>query len=132
MLRRVIEGCGLALVIVMLGHRLGAGALFPVLMIVGLVAFTGWRVRGVWKRYQQRIVIQSYRPKPDSAIANEMDALRKQQLGRGAELTFWTGFIMGGAMANPASAGGMGGDGGEMGAAGMEGGMDIGGGLGDM
>ena len=72
MLRRVIEGCGLALVIVMLGHRLGAGALFPVLMIVGLVAFTGWRVRRVWKRYQQRIVIQSYRPKPDSAIANEI------------------------------------------------------------
>jgi len=39
-------------------------------MIVGLLAFIGWRVRGGWKRYQQRIVIQSYRPKPDSAIAN--------------------------------------------------------------
>jgi len=47
-------------------------------------------------------------------------------------VTGGTGFIMGGAMAHPASAGGMGGDGGEMGAAGMEGGMDSGGGLGDM
>jgi hypothetical protein len=35
----------------------------------------------------------------DGAVEREMLALRGRQHARGAELTFWTGFIMGGAIA---------------------------------
>ena len=73
-------------------------------------------IRNVWQRYQRHLFVQSRvrsgnKPATNTAVENEMLALRGQQHGRGAELTFWTGFMLGGAMTldapNPAHAGDM-------------------------
>ncbi len=126
MLRRLFEGLIMLVVIWGVLSRLESGVISVVILVGAVVVFTGWRIHHVWQRYQMRMLVQS-RPQnaANAAVENEMLALRGQQHGRGAELTFWTGFVMGGAMAadapNPAHAGDMselggGADGGDMGA----------------
>ncbi len=128
MLRRVLEGSGLIFLIVLAAYRIDIGFMIPLLAIAGVIAFTVWRIRNLWRRYQAHQVAR--RAPVNAAVGNEMLALRGQQHGRGAELTFWTGFMMGGAMITdtPVSAG----EGSEMGVGAAEGGMDIGGGFGDL
>jgi len=112
MLRRVFEGLIMLVVIWAVLNRVDSGPISVVILVAGVFALTAWRIHKVWQRYQMRVLIQS-RPRNTSAAANaavenEMLALRGKQHGRGAELTFWTGFVMGGAMAmdapNPAHA----------------------------
>ena len=126
MLRRVLEGAGLIFLIVLAAYRIDIGFMIPLLAIGGVVAFTVWRIRNLWRRYQAVQVAQ--RAPVNPAVENEMLALRGHQHGRGAELTFWTGFMLGGAMLTdtPVSAG----EGSDMGIGVAEGGMDIGGGFG--
>ncbi len=115
MLRRLFEGLIMLIVVWAVLNRIDSEIVSVVILVGAVVAFTAWRIHKVWQRYQLRVAIQS-RPRNEpgvanAAVENEMLALRGKQLGRGAELTFWTGFVMGGAMAmdapNPAHAGDM-------------------------
>lgn len=132
MLRRVFEGLIMLVVIWAVLNKVDSGLVSIVILIGAVIALTAWRVHKVWQRFQMQQMMQS-RPHnaptaANSAVENEMLALRGQQNGHGAELTFWTGFMLGGAMAtyapNPAHAGDMS----ELG--GADGSGDIGGGLG--
>jgi hypothetical protein len=136
MLRRLFEGLIMLVVIWAVLNRVDSGLVSVVILIGAVIALTAWRIRNVWQRYQIQMLMQS-RPRSDSngaansAVENEMLALRGQQHGRGAELTFWTGFMMGGAMTldapNPAHAGDMS----ELGGiGGADSGGDIGGSIG--
>lgn len=132
MLRRVIEGLGMVVLVWALAHRIGAGPVIVTILLATVAGLTIWRIRYVWHRYQIHLAMQERAERSgNAAVHNEMLALRGQQHARGAEMTFWTGFIMGGALAadapNPAHAGDMS----EIGLGGMEGGGgDIGGGFG--
>lgn len=133
MLRRVIEGLGMVVLVWALSHRIGAGPVIVTVLLATVAGLTLWRIRYVWHRYQIHLAMQARAERSgNTAVQNEMLALRGQQHARGAEMTFWTGFIMGGALAadapNPAVAGEMG----DMGiGGGAEGGMaDMGGGIG--
>lgn len=115
MLRRLFEKLIILVVIWAVLNRVDSGPISVVILVAGVFALTAWRIHKVWQRYQMRVLIQS-RPRnvpeaSNSAVENEMLALRGKQHGRGVELTFWTGFVMGGAMAmdapNPAHAGDM-------------------------
>ena len=115
MLRRLFEGLIMLVVIWAVLNKVDSGLVSVVILIGAVIAFTAWRIHKVWQRYQMRVMIQS-RPRnapeaANAAIENEMLALRGKQHGRGVELTFWTGFVMGGAMSldapNPAHAGDM-------------------------
>jgi hypothetical protein len=132
MLRRVFEGLIMLVVIWAVLNKVDSGLVSVVILIGAVIALTAWRVHKVWQRFQIQQMMQS-RPRntptaANAAVENEMLALRGQQHGRGAELMFWTGFMLGGAMAtdapNPAHAGDMS----ELG--GADGSGDIGGGLG--
>jgi hypothetical protein len=125
MLRRLLEGFGLLFLVVVLFNRLDVGFMLPILSGAGVVAFTAWRIYKLWNRYQVHVMVQNQPANRNIAVENEMLALRGHQHARGAELTFWTGFMLGGAMV--ADAPSFAGDG--M-AGGAEGGMDIGGGFG--
>lgn len=129
MLRRLIEGCGLLLLVAVLFSRLDVGFMLPTLAVVAVVAFTAWRIRNLWNRYQVHKMVQQRPENRNVAVENEMLALRGHQHARGAELTFWTGFMMGGAMMADAPSAHAG-DGGDAAMGGIEGGMDIGGGFG--
>lgn len=115
MLRRLFEGLIMLIVIWAVLNKVDSGIVSVVILVGAVFALTAWRIHKVWQRYQMRLAIQS-RPRnqpmaANSAVENEMLALRGKQHGRGVELTFWTGFVMGGAMAmdapNPAHAGDM-------------------------
>ena len=115
MLRRLFEGLVMLIVVWAVLNRVDSGPVSVIILVSAVIAFTAWRIHRVWQRYQMRMFIQS-RPRNEpeaanTAVENEMLALRGKQLGRGAELTFWTGFVLGGAMAldapNPAHAGDM-------------------------
>lgn len=115
MLRRLFEGLVMLIVVWAVLNRIDSGPVSVIILVGAVFAFTAWRIHHVWKRYKLRLAIQS-RPRNEpeaanSAIENEMLALHGTQHGRGAELTFWTGFVLGGAMAmdapNPAHAGDM-------------------------
>lgn len=129
MLRRLIEGCGLLLLVAVLFSRLDVGFMLPTLAAVAVVAFTAWRIRNLWNRYQVHKMVQQRPENRNVAVENEMLALRGHQHARGAELTFWTGFMMGGVMMADAPSAHAG-DGGDAAMGGAEGGMDIGGGFG--
>ena len=115
MLRRVFEGLVMLIVVWAFLNRVDSGPVSVIILVGTVFAFTAWRIHNLWKRYQLRVAIQSrQRDEPaaaNSAIENEMLALRGRQHGRGVELTFWTGFVLGGAMAmdapNPVHAGDM-------------------------
>jgi len=121
MLRRVLEGAGLIFLIVLAAYRIDAGFMLPGLAIAGVIGFTAWRIRNLWNRYQVHMMTPHASANRNAAVENEMLALRGQQHGRGAELTFWTGFMMGGAMVAYAPAGHAGGTG-DTGLGGMDGG----------
>lgn len=133
MLRRLIEGLILAVLVWALAERFGAGPVMVWALIAAVATLSVWRIRYVWQRYQAQLALRARAERMgegDSAVEREMLALRGQQHARGAELTFWTGFMLGGALAadapNPAHAGDMT----DLGA-GAEGGMaDMGGGIG--
>ena len=128
MLRRVLDGLGMLLLVVVVFNRLDVGFMLPILACAGVVAFTVWRIHKLWNRYQVHVMVRNQPANRNIAVENEMLALRGQQHGRGAELTFWTGFMLGGAMVADAPT--FAGDGGEGMAGGAAGGMDIGGGFG--
>lgn len=77
-----------------------------------MFALTTWHIHKFWQRYQMHPFVQArLRNEPvtaNSAVENEMLTLRGKQHDHGEELTFWTGFVMGGAMTldapNPAHA----------------------------
>lgn len=127
MLRRVFEGVGLLLLVAMVFSRFEVGFMLPALSVFGVVGFTAWRIRNLWARYQVHTMVHRIPANRNLAVENEMLALRGQQHGRGAELTFWTGFMMGGALAADSPAAHAGGGGEEAGIGGIEGGMDVGG-----
>ena len=129
MLRRLLEGCGLLLLVAVLFNRVGVGFMVPALAVGAVISFTAWRIRNLWHRYQVHKMVQQRPESRNTAVENEMLALRGHQHARGAELTFWTGFMMGGAMMADAPAAHAG-DGGDAAMSGIEGGMDIGGGFG--
>lgn len=126
MLRRLLEGVGLLLLVGMMLSRFEVGFMLPIISVVGVIGFTAWRIKNLWQRYQVHTLVRRRPANRNVAVENEMLALRGQQHGRGAELTFWTGFMMGGALAAD-SPGALGGGGEEAGLGGMEGGMDAGG-----
>lgn len=112
MLRRLFEGLIMLIVIWAVLNRVDSGIVSVVILVGAVVAFSAWRIHKVWACYQTHRLVQA-RPQPAAsrAVENEMLALRGKQHGRGAELTFWTGFVMGGVMTldapNPAHAGDM-------------------------
>ena len=97
MLRRVLEGLGMLLLVVVF-NRLDVGFILPILACAGVVAFTVRRTHKLWNRYQVHVMVRNQPANRNIAVENEMLALRGQQHRRGAELTFWTGFMLGGAM----------------------------------
>jgi hypothetical protein len=115
MLRRVFEGLVMLIVVWAVLNRVDSGPASVIILVGAVFAFTTWRIHNVWKRYQLRVAIQSRSCKEpaaaNSAIENEMLALRDKQHSRGFKLTFWTGFVLGGALAmdapNLAQAGNM-------------------------
>lgn len=125
MLRRVVEGLVLIFLVVLLMIRVDLGFMLPILAVGAIMAFTAWRIRGVWMRYQAALV--AHRAPANLAIGNEMQALRGQQHARGAELTFWSGFVLGGALVHGAPHPGQAGDMSELGVGGEAGGFDGGG-----
>jgi hypothetical protein len=125
MLRRLLEGFGLLFLVVVLFNRLDVGFMLPILSGAGVVAFTAWRIYKLWNRYQVHVMVRNQPANRNIAVENEMLALRGHQHARGAELTFWTGFMLGGAMVADAPS-----FAGEGMAGGAESGMDIGGGFG--
>jgi len=129
MLRRLLEGVGLLLLVALVFSRFEVGFMLPILSVLAVIGFTAWRIKNLWHRYQVHTMVHRMPANRNVAVENEMLALRGQQHGRGAELTFWTGFMMGGALAadSPAAHAG---DGGDVSGAGGEGGMDMGGGFG--
>lgn len=129
MLRRLLEGCGLLLLVAMLFSRIDVGFMLPILAATAVVGFTAWRIRNLWRRYQVHTMVRQTSAHRNVAVENEMLALRGHQQARGAELTFWTGFMMGGVMLADAPSA-QAGDGGDVGMGGSEGGMDIGSGFG--
>lgn len=129
MLRRLLEGIGLLLLVAMAFSRFDVGFMLPILSAAGVVGFTAWRIKNLWHRYQVHTMVRQASANRNPAVENEMLALRGQQHGRGAELTFWTGFMMGGAMMVDAPAA-LAGDSVDVAGGGGEGGMDIGGGFG--
>lgn len=129
MLRRLLEGCGLLLLVALLFNRVDVGFMLPILAVLAVVGFTAWRIRNLWHRYQVHRMVQQRPENRNVAVENEMLALRGHQHARSAELTFWTGFMMGGAMMADAPSAHAG-DGGDSTMGGAEGGMDIGGGFG--
>ena len=136
MLRRVFEGLIMLVVIWAVLNKVDSGLVSVVILIGAVIALTAWRIQRLWQRYQMRMMVQS-RPRSDasraanSAVENEILALRGQQHGRGAELTFWSGFMMGGVLAADAPNPAHGGDMSELGGiGGSDSGGDIGGGLG--
>tara|TARA_R110002110_G_scaffold260260_3_gene475979 strand:- start:1083 stop:1505 length:423 start_codon:yes stop_codon:yes gene_type:complete len=133
MLRRLFEGLIMLVVIWAVLNRVDSGLVSVVILIGAVIALTAWRIHKVWQRFQIQQMMQS-RPRNEpvaanSAVENEMLALRGKQHGRGAELTFWTGFMLGGAMATDAPHPAHAGDMSELGG-GSDSGGDIGGGLG--
>jgi hypothetical protein len=98
MLRRLFEGLGMLLLVAVVFSRLDAGFMLPGLAVAGGIGFTAWRIRNLWRRYQVHMMTPHASANRNAAVENEMLALRGQQHGRGAELTFWTGFVLGGAM----------------------------------
>jgi hypothetical protein len=130
MLRRIVEGLILAVLVWALAVRFGAGPVMVWMLFAAVAALSVWRIRYVWQRYQAHLAMAERAERMgegDSAVEREMLALRGQQHGRGAEMTFWTGFILGGAIAadmpTPLQAGEMD----DAGVGGLEGGIDIGG-----
>lgn len=98
MLRRALEGLGMLFLVVVLFGRLDVGLLLPIFTGAGVVTFTGWRIYKLWDRYHMHVTMRKQPIKQNVTVENEMLALRGQQHGRGTELTFWTGFMLGGAM----------------------------------
>lgn len=129
MLRRVLEGLGLLLLVAVFFGRVDAGFMLPILAVAGVIGFTAWRIRNLWRRYQVHTMVHNRSVDRNIAVENEMLALRGKQHGRGAELTFWTGFMLGGALAADAPVA-QAGNGGETATGVGESGMDIGGGFG--
>ncbi|MBO21324.1 MAG: hypothetical protein CMM26_02930 [Rhodospirillaceae bacterium] len=115
MLRRLFEGLVMLIVVWAALNQIEAGLVAVVIIVSAVFAFTAWRIRRVWQRYRMRIMIKSrLRNAPEAAnaaVENEMLSLRGKQYGRGAELNFWTGFVLGGAITmdtpNPVHAGDM-------------------------
>ncbi len=129
MLRRMLEGLGLLLLVVVFFGRVDTGFMLPILAVAGVIGFTAWRIRNLWRRYQVHTMVQNRRVDRNIAVENEMLALRGKQHGCGAEMTFWTGFMMGGALVADAPMA-QAGNGGETATGGGESGMDSGGGFG--
>jgi hypothetical protein len=103
MLRRLFEGLIMLVVIWAVLNRVDSGLVSVVILIGAVTVLTAWRIRNIWQRYKMHLFVQSRvrsgdKPPENAAVENEMLALRGQQHGRGAELTFWTGFMLGGAM----------------------------------
>lgn len=129
MLRLVLEGLGFLLLVAVFFGRVDTGFMLPILAVAGVIGFTVWRISNFWRRYQVHTMVQNRPVDRNIAVENEMLALRGKQHGRGAELTFWTGFMLGGALAADAPMA-QAGDGGDAAIGGGEGGADIGGGFG--
>ena len=98
MLRRALEGLGMLFLVVVLFSHLDVGLLLPIFTGAGIFTFTGWRIYKLWDRYHVHMTARKRPIKQNVAVENEMLALRGQQHGLGTELTFWTGFMLGGAM----------------------------------
>jgi len=95
MLRRLLEGVGLLLLVALVFSRFEVGFMLPILSVLAVIGFTAWRIKNLWHRYQVHTMVHRMPANRNVAVENEMLALRGQQHGRGAELTFWTGFMMG-------------------------------------
>ena len=146
MLRRLFDGLVLIVLVWFVIARLDAGEVVLGLGLAAVIAFTGWRVHRLWRKYQRLLgelaaaEALKLSDDPDEQQRGER-MLRSRRLMHAADMGIWTGFVMGAAASDfspiapvggdmAGGADGMGGDGfggGDMGAGGIGG--DFGGGM---
>jgi hypothetical protein len=137
MLRRIFDGLLIALVAWFALARLDAGGMAIGIVLAAVLVFTGWRIAKLWRKYKRLVrelaAAEAARLSDDPAERERAERiLRSRRMSEVAELSLWTGFVMGaaaidghGAMAH----GGYDGIGADMGGGGFAGG-DMGGGFG--
>jgi hypothetical protein len=145
MLRRLFDGLVLIILVWFVIARLDAGEVVLGLGLAVVIAFTGWRVHRLWRKYQRLLAelaaaeALKLSDDPDEQQRGER-MLRSRRLMHAADMSLVTGFVLGAAASDaPMASGGgemaggvdgMGGDGvggGDMGAGGFGG--DVGGGM---
>ncbi len=102
MLRRLIDGLGLAVFAWFVIARLDAGEVVLGLVLAAVIAFTGWRVYRLWQKYQRLLAelaaaeALKLSDDPDEQRRGER-MLRSRRLMHAADMGIWTGFVMGAA-----------------------------------
>ena len=144
MLRRVFDGLLIGLVAWFALSRLDAGGIAVGLVLAAVFLFTGWRIAALWRKYRRLVhelaAAEAAQLSDDPAARERAERiLARRQMAYAADMTIWTGFIMGGVAVDASRAmaygdGGIGSEGGydgvgaDMSGGGMGGGMDGGGG----
>jgi hypothetical protein len=116
MLRRLVDGLLIALVAWFALARLDAGGVAIGLVLAAVFLFTGWRIAALWRKYRhllrERDAAQAALQSDDAAERERAErTLNSRRLQHAAELTLWSGFIMGAAASDPGPASGFGHDG---------------------
>jgi uncharacterized membrane protein YgcG len=134
MIRRLVDGLLIALVAWFALSRLDAGGIAVGLVLAAVFLFTGWRIAALWRKYRRLVhelaAAEAAKLSDDPAArARAERIMARRQMAYVADMTIWTGFVLGGAaidMSRSMAHGGIGKMGGGMG---MGGGMDGGGGM---
>ena len=102
MLRRIVDGLLIALVAWFALARLDAGALAVGIVLAGVIVFTGWRIAALWRKYRRLVhelaAAEAAKRSDDPATRERAERiLARRNMAHAADMTLWTGFVLGGA-----------------------------------